>query len=190
MLGTRNASVLVLTTATVLVALVAIRAGIYVSAHIRMSEIRRVVIPMASSALEDGIITRVRMAGCAHAICIPVICREVRMVEGGSCPRRGGVARVARRREARRRVVRIRGPVVIRLMAAVAGSRQRRVVVVHVATIAGHTGVRAGQRECRRAVIERCARPCRCAVAGVAGGREAYLRVNRVIRIVVIRLVA
>ena len=155
-----------------------------------MSEIRRVVIPMASSALEDGIITRVRMAGCAHAICIPVICREVRMVEGGSCPRRGGVARVARRREARRRVVRIRGPVVIRLMAAVAGSRQRRVVVVHVAAIACHARMRARQWESRGVVIERCARPSCRTVAGVARCREAYLRVDRVIRVVVIRLVA
>jgi len=50
--------------------------------------------------------------------------------------------------------------------------------------------MRARQWESRGVVIERCARPSCRTVAGVARCREAYLRVDRVIGVVVIRLVA
>jgi hypothetical protein len=112
-----------LAAATILVALVTVHAAVYVSTNIRMFEIGCVVISMASSALEDGIIARVRMASSAHAIRISVIRREVRVVEGGPCPRRGGVARGAGRGEAGGRMVRVGRPVIVRLMAAHAGRR-------------------------------------------------------------------
>ena len=48
-----------------------------------------------------------------------------------------------------RSVVRVRGSVVIRLVAAIAVSGQGRVVVIRVAVRAGHGDVRAGQREGR-----------------------------------------
>ena len=59
------------------------------------------------------------------------------VIEGCSSPAGGGVAGVAGGGKARRGVRRVVGSVPIRLMAAVAGSRQRGVVVVHVAGCAG-----------------------------------------------------
>ena len=55
----------------------------------------------------------------------------------------------------------IGGPGEILLMAAIAGCGERRVIVVHVATRAGHRGVEAGQREGRGVVIETRAGPVR-----------------------------
>jgi len=66
------------------------------------------------------------------------------VIEGCSSPVGGGVACVAGGGKARRGVCGVVGSVPIRLMAAVAGSRQRGVVVVHVAGCAGDCEMSAG----------------------------------------------
>ena len=159
-----------------------------------MIEIRCIVVAMATRALENRVVARVGMAGCANTIRVAVIRREVRVVERGSGPAGRGVARVASRGEASRLVIGIRGPGVIRLVTAIAGRRQRRVVVVHVALRAGHVRrVISRQRERRGVVIEGGTRPirgCPGGVASIARCGEAHGRVRRVIGAVVVRLVA
>jgi hypothetical protein len=133
------------------------------------------------------------MAGCANTIRVTVIRREIRVIECRSRPGGRGMARIARCREARGLVIRIGGPVVIGSVATVAGGRQRRVVVIHVALRASHVGcVISGEREGRVVVVEGGTQPIRgrpgC-MAGVASRREAHLRVRRAIGAVVVRLV-
>ena len=177
--------------ATILVALIAVHAVVDVPTHIGMTEIRRIIVAMATGALEDRVVTRVGMAGCANTIRVAVVCREIRVIEGRSRPARGGVAGIARGREASRLVIGIGGPVVVSGMATIASGRQCRVVVVHVALRAGHVGcVITGQRESRVVVIKRCALPVREIVAGITGGREADGRMRWSVGAVVIGLMA
>lgn len=121
-------------------ALVAVHAVVDVPTDIGMIEIRSIIVAVATGALEHRVVTRVRMAGRANAVRIPVIHVEIRMVERGSRPGGGGMARIAGCREAGRLVIRIGRPVVVRGVAAIASGRQCRVVVIHVALRAGHIG--------------------------------------------------
>jgi len=130
------------------------------------------------------------VTGGANAIRVPVIHREVRVIERGSGPCCGGVASRTGGRESRRSVIRIGRAVVIRLVAAHARGRQCRVVVIHVAIGAGHGRVRPSQRERRRVVVERRSRPVRRAVAGITRVGEPHLRVVRILCVGVIRLMA
>jgi hypothetical protein len=70
---------------------------------------------------------------------------------------------------------RIRCRLVIRLMAAVAICRQRRVIVIYVAARAGYLSVKAGQGKDRRAVVEFSVGPERCVVAQITSRRETQL---------------
>ena len=173
-------------------ALIAIHAVVNVPTNIGMIEIRRIIVAMTTGALEHGVVARIRVAGGTNTIRVPMVCGEVRVVECGSGPCGRRMASITGRREASRCVVRIRGPVVVRLMTSVAIRGQRRVVVVHVALRAGHVRrVISRQREGRRVVIEGGARPirsCPGGVASVASCREAHDRVRRVSRAVVVRL--
>ena len=175
-------------------ALVTVRAVVDIPTNIGMIEIRCIVIAMTTGALEHGVVARIRVAGGTDTIRVTVIRWEVRVVERGSGPAGRGVARIASRRETSGLVIGIRGPGVIRLVTAIAGRWQRRVVVVHVALRAGDVRrMISRQRECRGVVIEGGARPIRGrpgSVASVASCREAHGRVRRVIRAVVVRLVA
>ena len=103
------------------------------------------------------------------------------------------MARLAGGREKLRlgRVSRIRRVVVIRLVAANAGRRQRLVIVVNVAVQADSRrhGVRSGQRELRLIVIERGVGPRDRVMAKLARCREARMR-HRARRVVEIVLVA
>ena len=175
-------------------ALVTVRAVVDIPTDIGMFEIRRIIIAVTTGALEHGVVVRIRVAGGTNTVRVAVIRWEVRVVERGSGPAGRGVARIASGREASRCVVRIVGPVVVRLVTAIAGRGQRRVVVVHVALRAGHVRrMISRQRECRGVVIERGACPIRGrpgSVASVASCGEAHGRVRRVIRAVVVRLVA
>jgi len=74
-----------------------------------------------------------------------------------------------------RLVARVRGVVVIRLMAANTRDRQSRVVAVHVtvSALARRHGMRTRQRECRVGVVEGGIGPDRRVVAQLAGGRES-----------------
>ena len=103
-----------------------------------------------------------------------MIHREVRVIERRACPRCRRMAGGAGVREPGGRVIRIGRSVVIGLVATHAGCRQRRVIVVHVATGACDRGMRSGQRERRGVVIERRAGPVRRAMANVAGRRETH----------------
>ena len=60
-----------------------------------------------------------------------------------------------------------------------------------MALVAGNIHVRTRERKLgERIVIERCRRPCRCVVAGLASLREPGLCVIRICRLLEIRHVA
>jgi hypothetical protein len=84
-----------------------------------------IVIDVAQSALHGGVRARQR---------------ELRRVVIKRCsrPHGNGVAHLTIRRETSRDVIRVRRPVVVSLMAGVAGGGRRRVVVVGVALRARH----------------------------------------------------
>ena len=84
------------------------------------------------------------------------------------------------RRKARRQVIRVSRALVILLMTAIAGRRQRGVVVVHVAICAGNLGVETGQGKWCVVVIEGSAGPRRGVVAGIAGLGETAGYVVRI----------
>ena len=83
-------------------ALVAVDAVVDVPTNVGMTEIRCIIVAMATSALEHRVVARIRMAGCANTIRVAVVRREVRVIERCSRPGGGGMARVAGRREASR----------------------------------------------------------------------------------------
>ena len=134
-----------------LMALITIHAVIYIPADVRVTEIGRVPAPMATRALENRVVVRIRVAGRAHTVSVPVGHWEPGMVERCPRPRRGVVASRAGGRKNRwcRCMNWIRGGVVVRLVAAVAGRRQSPLVVIRrgVALRALHRGVEPGQRE-------------------------------------------
>ena len=145
-----------------LVTLVAIDAVVDVARHLIMLEIVRIISPMASGALEDGVVIGVGVAGRAHAAGVAVRDREgrvLRMVECRSRPRRRVVTILASGREKLRlrRVTGVGRVVVVRLMTADAGCRQRGVVVVDMAVgaLPGWHGMRSSQRERRVVVVKR-----------------------------------
>jgi len=156
-------------------------------------EIGRVVVAVATGALEDGIVVRVDVARGAHAVGIPVIdgeLRILRVIERGASPRCRVVTRLARGGEELRlrRVTRIGRVVVISLVAADASNRQRGVVVVHVAVGADtrRHGVRSRQRERRIVVVEGGIGPDCSVVAQIALLRESrrdVVRIRRALKI-------
>ena len=85
------------------------------------------------------------MASGANSSRVAVVGWEPGVVERRSRPRRRGVAGLARGRETRSRVIRIRRGLIVALVTGEAVGRDRCVVVVYVATGAGHGGVLAGQ---------------------------------------------
>ena len=130
------------------------------------------------------------MASGANASGIAVVGWEPGVVERRARPCCRGVAGLASGWETGRRVIRIRGGLVVALVTGEAVSRNRRVVVVHVATGAGHGRVLAGQRKRGGAVIERGRNPRRRVVADLALLRESRLSVVRAGRAVEILQVA
>ena len=144
------------------VTLIAIDAVVDVARHVVVLEVCWVVIPVTAGALEHGVVIGIRMARRTNVVCISVRRRELRVlrvVESGPSPGRRVVTVLACSREELwlRRMAGIRSVVVIRLMAADTGRRQRRVVVVHVA-IGANTWrhrMRSRQWEWRVVVVER-----------------------------------
>ena len=178
-------------------ALIAINTVVDIPADIRVVEIGRVIVAMATGALEDGVVVRINVARGAHVIRIAVSGRELRVlrvIKRGAGPRRGVVAGRARgREELRLRLVAgVRRVVVVRLVAADARDRQRRVIVVDVAVRANpwRHKVRARQGECGVVVVEGGVRPDCGVVAQFARGREAGARVRRIGRARIVLLVA
>lgn len=127
---------------------------------------------VAIGALENAVVARIRVANGTNSVRSAVIRGEIGMVEGGAEPTRRRVACGTSCWKARAHVVRIVGSFIVRLMAAVAVRRQRRVVIVHVATRARHTRVSSSQWETRIVVIESGRCPSRRAVTHVALLRE------------------
>ena len=171
-------------------ALVAAVAVVHIPTHVRVTEIRRVSATVAIRTLKHFVVVRIRMTSGADTIRIPVVDREVGVIESRSRPGGCGVAGCARRRETSRLVIRIGRAVVIRLMAAHTRDRQCRVVVVHVAIGAGHSRVRPRQRERGRVVVEGRSTPVCRAVTGIARVGEAHLRVVGIRRRGVVLLMA
>ena len=150
-----------------------------VAIHARPAVQAVVVIDVALRALQRGVRPGQRKPG-----------RSV--IEGCSCPVRRRMAGLAGRREPGRGVRGIIRIVEVGLMAADAGRiRARQVVIsVDVALRALQRGVRAGQGEAGRGVIECCIAPRGRVVALLAGGREGGLHVARIVCVVVIGLMA
>lgn len=113
------------------------------------------------------------MAGGADASRIAMLHREPGVIEYRPQPRSRGVARETRGGEARSHMVGVRRTLVVGLVTGIAVGGNRGVVVVHVATGAGHRGMCAGQGERRVVVVKRRWNPRRCVVAQVAGLRES-----------------
>lgn len=113
------------------------------------------------------------MASGADSSRVAVVGREPGVVEGRACPRGGGVAGLAGRRETGCRVIGIGRGLVIGLMTRKAIGRNRGVVVVHVATRAGDRRVLAGQGECGVAMVERRRNPGRGVVTHFTLLRES-----------------
>jgi len=120
------------------------------------------------------------MAGGAYVVSASMAGWERRVlgvIERRSRPGGRGVASLARSREELwlRLVARVRGVVVIRLVAADTRDRQSRVVAVHVtvSALARRHCVRTRQRECRIGMVEGGVGPDRRVVAQLARGRES-----------------
>ena len=94
------------------------------------------------------------------------------MIKAGWTPRAGCMTQSAIRGEARSYVIRIRRPREVGLVAAIAGGRQSRVVVVDMALRARHAHVRSRQRERSGVVIERGLGPGSRVMARFAGRGE------------------
>jgi len=128
-----------------------------------MSEIGCVVAAVAARALEYRVIPRVCVAVRTCTVLIAMGDWEERFVitrgQGRGEPPGRGVAGGASGRPACGRVVRISGAGVILRVARVAIRRRTCKHIIDVAQIAGDIDVRAGQRERRVVMVERCSCP-------------------------------
>lgn len=148
-------------------ALVAVRAAVDIPVYAAMVRVG-LGFAVANRAGKDRVVIGVGMAGGANSSRISVVGWEPCVVEARSRPSGCGVAGLARGREARRRVIRIGGGLVIGLVTGEAVGRNRRVVVVHVTTGARYRGVLSGQRERGVVVVERGGNPGGRVMADVA----------------------
>jgi len=137
------------------------------------------------------------MAGGAYVVSASMAGWEWRVlgvIECRSRPGSRGVASLARSREelGLRLVARVRGVVVIRLVAADTRDRQSRVVPVYVAVraLARRHRVRTRQRECRVGVVEGGVRPDCRVVTQLTRGRESRRSMGGVVSARVILLMA
>jgi hypothetical protein len=134
---------------------------------------------MAICTLKNCVVVRIRVAGRAHTVSVPVIWREPRVIKRGSSPCRCVVARSASRGENRRRSLmnRIGRAIVIGFVAAITVCRECGVVVIYVAIGTGDLNVEASQGKYRRIVIKLPVGP-ECGVMTQLTGRgETHLDV-------------
>ena len=144
---------------------------------------------VTNRAGKHRVVRRVRVAVSAPA-CASVVHGEPGVVELRVQPCGCVMAGLASGRESSRFVVRVGGAVVVLLVTGITVRGNVFVVVVHMALIAGHGLVRAGQGELRFIVIKGCGNPRRRVVAHFTLLRESYLRMIGVIGLVVVRQVA
>ena len=137
------------------------------------------------------------MAGGTYVVSVPMAGWELRVLGVIECRSRPGGRRVAsltggREELGLRLVARVRGVVVIGLVAADARDRQSRVVAVHVtvSALARRHCVRTRQRECRVGVVEGGVGPDSCVVAQLARGRESRRSMGGIGRARIILLMA
>ena len=95
------------------------------------------------------------------------------VIEGSALPVDGGMAEQAVLRESGSHVVRIRGPLKVLQVAALAIGGDGCEIVIDVAQVAGRRNVRAGEWERGLRVIEVGGLPGRGSVAGFAALRES-----------------
>jgi len=105
------------------VTLVTIHAVVHVTANIGVTEFRGVVVTVATCALEDRIVARIRMASRADSVRVAMIHVEPGVIENGPGPSGRRVTRGAGRREPGGSVIRVGRAVVIALVATHAGGR-------------------------------------------------------------------
>jgi len=130
-------------------------------------------------------------AGGIHMSARQRITRLGVMVEARRRPSIGIVANRANEAERRRRVNRIVGIVEIGLMTVIAACRRAAVHAISVAERAGGGYVGSGQRIAGlRVMIEARRRPSSRAMTNCAGVAERRRRVNRVVRVIEIGLMA
>ena len=139
--------------------------AVHVTRNIRVMGIRvglavRVAINAGEHGIVRGIVMTVR-ARRPHARVGSRIDWEPGVIECRARPRACVVAKRASRREICSDVARIRGALVVGLVARVAGRRRAGVLVVNVATGASNGLVRTRQRESRLAVIKAGGNPGR-----------------------------
>jgi len=162
--------------------LVTIHAVVDIPAHVRVMEIVGVPAPMASGTLENRVVGRTCVAGGAHAVSIAVINVEPGVVERCAGPGSRVVTSRASSCENcwRGGMDRIGSSSIIRRMTAIAIRREGGVVVVYMATGAGHFHVKARQREGSRVVVELAIGPDNRVVAKIASrGKPDLNMVNR-----------
>ncbi len=115
--------------------------------------------------------------------------REPGVIEGGSRPGRGRVARLTRGGETRRHVIRVRRRLVVCLVTGIAVGGSTRVNPTNVATGARNVDMRPGQREPRQVVVEARRSPRRGRVAHVAlGGESRRLMIGIVSAVVIVQM--
>jgi hypothetical protein len=146
---------------SVLMALVTIHAVVHIPADVRVMEIVGVPAPMATRALENRVVGWTRVAGGTNAVSIAVFNVEPGVVERRPSPcSRIVTSRASSCENCRRGLMdRICSSGIVRGMAAVTIRGEGGVVVVYVATGAGHFRVKARQREGCSAVIELAVSP-------------------------------
>jgi hypothetical protein len=123
-------------------ALVAIHAVVHVSVDVAMIPIR-VRLRVAVRALEDTVISRIRVAGGADSVRVAVIHGEPSVIESGSQPTGSRVASGAACWESCRHVIRTIRSLVLRPVTAETVGRDCGVVVVHVTACTCHGRVLA-----------------------------------------------
>ena len=136
------------------------------------------------------VVVRVALRARHGRMCAGQRERSLAVIKAGARPGRCAMAGCACGGEVTRDVIGIRGLVEIRLVASVAISRHRCVVVVGVALRARHGSMCAGQRERSFAVIKGGTRPGRRGMARGACGGEVHLDVIGIRGLGEIRLVA
>ena len=178
--------------AAVLVALVAVHAVVDIPADAPVVLVR-LGLGVAVGALKDGVVVRVGVAGSAHSIRPAVIDIPPGMVEHGTAPGAGAVARVAGCGKACRLMVRICRAVVVRRVTRIAQRSCDVVVAIDVAvgTLPRRNRVLSGQSPPSCRVVESAVHPVDGVVANLACRREISRNVvHRRLRVVVIVLVA
>jgi len=182
-----------LTSASALVTRVAVHAVIHISIHVRVFEVGCVVAAMAAGAGKDRVVGRIGVAGCAHAVRVPVGGWEERVVRSRQSrrgPVRSRVARGAGGRPLRRGVVGIGRAGIVGRVARIAIGRRAREDIIDVAQVACDSRVGTRQREWRVGVVECGAGPVRRRMARVASRGESSRGMGRIGRPVPIGLVA